>query len=806
MHNHFITSLRHIRKNSLYSAINMAGLATAIVVMLFAIMYWKDERSFDRFHTNNPHLYRITTTLIENPGAERTTVGGTGQVQGPAFKAGIPGINDYVRILGGDIYGTITSAKKNLTVQTLFADKNFFNVFSFKILNGNPYTALDDISSAVITRSTAIKIFNNTDVVGRQLVMDADPSYEKLGKPVRVSAVVEDPPFHSSLQFDVVFTLDYFQLSFVDENWLNAYLGTFIVLNPNAKQNDIVTSMNRIFNEKAKEQLNKSKTNFGLDPKISYGLQPLTDIHLQPLTRTTGNAENGVINGSNPVYSYMFAGIAFFIMLMASINFINISIAGTLKRAKETGIRKISGGSSRSIITQFLLEAALLCLISFLVALLSANILLPLFNTLSGKQISLSNIIDVGLILNTISFFVLIVLFTGLYPAFVLAKFKPSEVLYNKQRLSGKNYLGRSLVVIQYSLAICLLIGTIVYYSQMKFVQTKDLGYNPHQIIRTAVGGDRDYKQVMSYLKNEFAKEPSIKTASFGNDGYPENMEYEQKKLKAVYRNIDENFLTALEIPLMTGRNLSSHNNTDIQTGALVNEAFVKAFNIQQPVGKTVTVYRYDDTVQRVIHGVVKDFHFNSLREPIQPVLMHVRETPDGGIWIKFDKSQQQRALQAVQNIYRKVMPSAVYQYQFLDELNAAQYFQEQRWQKIIFIATLLSLIVCVLGLYGLAHLSTTRRVKEIGIRKVLGASVQQIVKLVATDFIKLIIIAFIIAAPIAWLIMHQWLLGFAYRIHIGPLIFIAAAIVSIAVALIAVGFQSVKSALNNPVESLRNE
>jgi putative ABC transport system permease protein len=806
MLNHFHTSIRHIRKNILYSIINVAGLATAITAILFAMMYWKDERSFDRFHANHPNLYRITTTLIENPGAARNTLGSTGQVQGPAFKAAIPGIKNYVRVLGGEISGTITSAEKNLNVQTVFADRNFFELFSFKMLKGNPHTALNDVGSAVITRSTAMKFFNTTDVLGKQLTMDADPSFEKLGKPMIVSAVVEDAPFHSSLKFDVVFTLDYLQLSFTDENWLNAYMGTFVELEPEADINEVKASMNRVFSEKAKDQLYESKASLGFDPQISYGLQPLTAIHLNPLIRTTGNIENGVVNGSNAVYSYMFAGIAFFIMLMAAINFINISIAGTLKRAKETGIRKISGGSSRSIITQFLLESAMLCFIAFVIAVAAVNILMPLFNVLSGKQIQPASIVNADLLLNIMIAFFLIVAMTGLYPAFVLARFKPSAVLYNKQRLSGKNVLGKSLVVVQYSLAICLLICTIVYYSQMDFVRTKDLGYNPNQIIRTAVGGDRDYKQVISLLKSEFSKEPSIKSVSFGNDGYPEDVEHERKRVKTVLRNIDENFLSTLEIPLITGRNISPADPADLRNGALVNEAFVKAFNIHQPVGKLATVYRYDDTVQRVIRGVVKDFHFNSLREPIQPMLMYVRETADGGIWIKFNKTQQQKALQAVQTIYQKAMPSAVFDYRYLDELNAAQYFQEQRWQKIIFISAILSFVVCILGLFGLAHLSTNRRVKEIGIRKVLGASVQQIVSLLSADFLKLVGIAFLIASPFAWVVMHQWLQDFAYHIKIGPLIFMGAAAIAVFAALMAIGYQSVKAALSNPVDSLRNE
>ena len=366
---------------------------------------------------------------------------------------------------------------------------------------------------------------------------------------------------------------------------------------------------------------------------------------------------------------------------------------------------------------------------------------------------------------------------TGIYPAYVLSSFKPSEVLYNKQKLSGRNLLGRSLVVLQFSLAVFLLIATIVYYNQMDYIRTKDLGYNPNQIIRTGFGGDRDYKPVISFLKNELAKEPSVKMVSFGNDGWTEDMQVNGRTFKAQYKNIDENFLPLLEIPLKAGRNLSPSFPTDTKEGAIVNEAFVKASGIEDPVGKSIKMNRYYDSTMKTIRGVVKDFHFGSLREPIKPMVMYMSESPDGGIWVKFEKSKQKEAMAALERIYKKALPNVVYQYNFLDELNARQYLQEQRWQQVISIATTLSFIICCLGLFGLAHLSTNQRIKEIGIRKVLGASVSQIVALFSGDFLKLVMIAFVIAAPVSWMVMNRWLEDFAYRINISWWIFVAAGV-----------------------------
>jgi putative ABC transport system permease protein len=713
-----------------------------------------------------------------------------------------------VRILGGDIYSDVASETKTLHLQPLFVDENFFDVFTFHLLRGNPKTVLSDISSVVITESTAKKFFNNIDAVGKLLRMDADPSFEKLGKPLIISGVVEDPPKNSSLQFDALFTFRFMHLSFEDDNWLNAYLGTFVVLHPNADIHLVEQKFNKIYAFHAKEQLAENFKTYGLDydPQISYGLQPISEIHLNPLQRTGGNAEGGIINGSSPVFSYMFMGIALFILLMAAINFINISIANSLKRVKEVGIRKITGGSRWQIIIQFLSESSIVCFIAFLFSLVLMNISLPLFNSLTGKQIFFSEALDAKLLSYFVMVLTTIILLAGFYPAYVLSNFKPSEVLYNKQKLSGRNLFGRSLVVVQFSLAVFLLIATIVYYEQMDYIRTKDLGYNPNQIIRTAVYGDRDYRSVIRFLKNELAKEPAIETISFGNDGVREDIEVNNRTLKSQYKNIDENFLAALEIPLRAGRNLSPSFPGDSRDGVIVNEAFVNASGIEDPVGKQIKINRYYDSTMKTIRGVVKDFHFGSLREPIRPMVMYMSEWPDGGMWVKFEKSKQKEAMAALERIYKKAMPNAVYGYDFLDQLNARQYLQEQRWQQVISVATALSFVICCLGLFGLAHLSTNQRIKEIGIRKVLGASVSQIVRLISGDFLKLVLVAFIIASPVSWMIMNKWLQNFAYRINIGISVFATAAIIAIAIALAALSFQSIKVAIANPVKSLRTE
>ncbi|MEJ7586275.1 MAG: ABC transporter permease [Ferruginibacter sp.] len=799
-------SFRHLLQSRLYSAINIIGLATGITCVLLAVLYWKDEHSFDNFHKNNPNLYRITTTSVENRGAHGATTGGTGQVQGPAFKEGVPQVQSYVRIMGGDIFSDIAAENKSLHLQTLFVDDNFFDVFTFKLLRGDPLRALSNINSVVITEKTAQKFFNSIDVVGKMLQMDADPSFKRLGKPLMISGVVANPPKNSSLQFDALFPFKFMQLSFEDTNWLNAYLGTFIVLHPDADIQVVQKQFNKLYAIHSKDQLAEQYKNYGYDPTISYGLQPITDIHLNPLAASSGNAEGGIINASQPLYSYIFMGIALFILLMAAINFINMGIANSLKRAKEVGVRKVAGGSRFQIIVQFLHESAILCVIAFLLSLILINFCLPVFNNVTGKQLLLTESLDGRLLVYFTTMLTTLILLTGIYPAYLLSDFKPSEVLYNKQRLSGRNLFGRGLVVLQFALAVFLLIATIVYYGQMNFIRTKDLGYNPQQIIRTGVGGDRDYKAVVGHLKNELAKEPSIRMLSFGSDGYPEDMQVNGRILKVQYKPIDENFLPTLEIPLKAGRNIDAPVRAGSENNVVVNESFVKASGMQHPIGQSIRMYRHYDSSRKTIIGVVKDFHFSSLREPIKPVLMYMNEVPDGGMWVKFEKVKQKEALAALERVYKKAMPHAFYQYNFLDELNARQYLQEQRWQQVIIIATIISLVICCLGLFGLAHLSTNRRIKEIGIRKVLGASVGQITALLSGDFLKLVLIAFLIAAPLSWVVMSKWLQDFAYRINIGPGIFLIAGLLAIIVAVAAVSFQAIRAAVANPVKSLRTE
>ncbi|MET3878992.1 ABC transporter permease [Chitinophaga sp. OAE865] len=790
--NYLKIALRHHRKNKLYAGINITGLAIGICCVLLAFLYWKDENSFDRFHEQHRHLYRITTTVTQ-PGNMPLQTGSTGQPHGPAFQAQVPEITAYSRVMGGDIYGDIIAGNKVLKQQLLFVDPGFFRVFSFPLLKGDSATALSDIGSAVITESTALKYFNRTDVVGELLRMDADPSARQLGKPLVVSAVVKDPPRHSSIQFDVLLPFRFLQLSFNDSDWNNMYLSTFVVTRPDADITTVTRQLNRV-------QAPHARGNNA--PALTFGLQPVTDIHLHPLYSPEGSREGGVINGSNPAFAWLFMGIAVFILVMAGINFINITLAGSLKRIKEVGVRKINGSSGMQIIGQFLAESALLCAAALLLALLFTAAALPVFNALTEKAIAPGAILHPFIGLATAALLLLIVILTGAYPAYVLAKFSAIRAFSGRTHLTGNNLPGRVLIVAQFSLAVFFLIITTLFYRQMDYVQSKDLGYHPEQVVVTHINGDRNLQQVQDVLKNELMNEPGITGLSFGGErGGVSAVHLPGKNITAIHRVIDHNYLATMGITLKEGQNFGP----GWSDGVIVNEAFVKAAGLRNPIGTRIRTDEYFDKELRTITGVVKDFHTGSLREPISPMVMITSKWFGGNVWLKLDPRRQAASLAALAKAYKKALPETAFTYSFLNDLNAREYAQDQRWKAVIQWAALLSVLICSTGLFGLAHIATHQRMKEIGIRKILGAGLTSIVALFSKDFLQLVAIAFIIAAPLSWIAMNQWLQGFAYHTGISAWIFIATGSFTLLIALATVGIQVIRAVGANPVKHLHN-
>jgi len=786
----------------MYACINVSGLAVGITCVLLAVLYVTDEHSFDSFHQAN--LFRVTSQVTFE--GKNETTGGTGQVQGPTFRSQVPEVLNFSRVMGGGIYEDVRTGDLALRLQVLFVDDSFFDVFTFKLKRGDSKTALKNVNSVVITYKTALRFFGRLDVVGKTLNMDYEPSARRIGTPLVVSGVVEDPPANSSIQFDILFPFKFMKVSFDDASWLNTYLGTFVVLHPRANIDLVAKKFDQIHSIYAQRQLTESKRSNGYAPRIQYGLQRITDIHLNPANISDKTGEDGVVNGSKPIYSYLFLGIAIFILLMASINFVNVSIAISMRRTKEVGVRKVTGGTRFQILAQFLGESGLLCIIAIILALVLTFSILPVFNQLSGKKISFSELWSAGFMLWLTAIFLVNILFSGLYPAFLLSGFNPVQVLYRRQTLSGGNKIGNSLLTFQFFVAILLGICTTIFYQQMHFVQNKDLGYDPHQIVRIKIPGLADTKNMATLFKNELKRDAQIKRLSVTGEFGSYDTKVNDRVIKSNYRSIDTDYLPVLNIKIKEGRNFSHQLPGDKEHGILVNEAFVKASELTNPVGLQVRADPYFGANPFTIIGVVKNFHTGSFREEIRPVIMFMSEQYGGdAILTKVEVKQKSSILRSLENTFKKLMPGAVFDFAFLDEQNARAYEQELRWQKIISYATVLSVFICCIGLFALAHLSTAQRTRETGIRIVLGASVSDIVFLFSKGFLKLVLIAIFIAGPVAYRLMDYWLESFAYKVGIEWWVFVMSGGFAIITSLITVGSQAVKAAWMNPVNAIRS-
>lgn len=798
--NYLKIGLRHLWRNRLYTLINITGLTVGMTCALLAILYVHDEMSYDRFHKKSQQLYRLTTTIIDH--GSRKTVG-TGQVQGPAFKAAIPEISDYARIL--EIYGiNMSGDNKSLAVKTIYGDESFFNLFSFPLLYGNPKTVLSDPFSIVLSETTALKFFGRTDVVGKTLRIEEGRGIENLN----ITGVAKNPPINSSIQFDVLVPFKYLQRMFRDENWLNEYLTTFILLDPAADPKIVQQKITEVFKTQAKEQLLETKTFAG---QYQFGLQPITDFHLHPLGLSYGTTDDGtgLSDRSSITYSYILMGIVAFILLMACVNFINLSISDSLKRAKEIGVRKIAGSSRSQIVSQFLVEAAILCFISYIFAISFGKLLLPVFNQLANKQISLSD-------LNTFSLFVygailmlICIVIAGIYPALALSLFNPAEVLYNKQKLNSKNLFGKSLIVLQFTLAVSLIISTIIYYRQMNFISNEDLGYNAADIIKIHLPPQRIDSNVIATFRNQLLKYSSVKQVTTEMGGERDNawdnaVSVNGKELIAKRISVDEFYLPTLEIPLKAGRNFSNEYGTDAANSVIVNETFVQSVGWENPIGQQLTdLDDYNHT--KTVIGVVKDYHYGSLKQKIAPQMLSMRDQREN-VLIKTQKGKILQTLKVLETTYNNIFPQHYFYYEFLDDENAGSYLTDGRWKQIISYSAIMAILICCIGLFGLSSFTAQQRYKEIGVRKVLGASVVSITGLLTKDFLKLVVIAIIVASPVAWFVMHNWLQNFAYKTDISWWVFVIGGTAAIIIALLTVSFHAIKAAIANPVKSLRTE
>ena len=504
------------------------------------------------------------------------------------------------------------------------------------------------------------------------------------------------------------------------------------------------------------------------------------------------------------MYSYILSGIALFVLLIACINFVNLTIARSVRRAKEVGIRKVIGGERKQLIMQFLGESFFLCTVAFVLAIALVQLLLPLFNELANKALSISYLFDAKLIAGYIVLYIITGLLAGFYPALVLSGYNPAQTLYGRFQVAGKNYLQKSLVVLQFTLASFLIIATFIIYAQFNFLTKTNLGYDDNNLV--IVNKNNLTHADAAVFENELLKNPNIVGVSVKNAGEWGTGTKNSVGSTVYFADeiVDENYLPLLKIPLIAGRNFSTAYPADSAQSVIVNESFVKAAKWKKPVGETIQILGSSNEKYRVI-GVVKDYHFASLTKKITPQLFNMHGSY-GTYYIKIKPNTATASLQWIQKTYQQFYPMSSYAYIFKNDENRKQYAEVEKWKQIILFGALLTIFISCIGLFGLSVLSAEKRTKEIGIRKVLGASVQQIITTLSADFIKLVVIALVIAIPAIWAAANKWLENYPYRITVTWQMFALGGFLVIFIALATVSFQAIKAAIANPVKSLRSE
>jgi putative ABC transport system permease protein len=723
----------------------------------------------------------------------------TGYFPGPRFAAKIPEIQSFARFQPSQ--ADFKTDKEVQSQAISYVDASFFSVFSFPLIEGNAKTVLSEPRSVVLTQDMAKKYFGNTDPMGKTLLVNTTGSFE----PFTVTGIAKNCPQNSSIKFDVLLPI---HVSPEDEgnnsNWFNSFLSTFIVLNPNANLLSVQHKMDKVFESDASESIKQIKEKYGINVigTMSYVGEPLTSIHLGKAVK----AQDEVLSDkSSPTYSYILSAIALFILLIACINFVNLTVARSVKRAREIGVRKVIGGTRKQLIIQFLSESFILCFIAFSLAIVIAGMVLPVFNQLSNKELSFSYLLNARLIIGYLTLFIITGLLAGLYPAAVLSNYNPVRTLYNRFSLAGKNYLQKSLVIFQFTLASFLIVGSLALYLQFNYLTTQSLGYDDSHLI--TVGKYLLTRHEADLFKQALIKNPDIVDVAPRNAGFNNNTVKlsGDKTINVVIETIDESFLPLLKVPIVSGRNFSPDFPSDSTHSILINEAFAREAGWQQPLHQQVTLFDNGETYTVV--GVVKEYHFKPLTERITPQIFTINPKNNYGmVYIRIKSGTEQASLQYINKTFKELFPLNPFVYDFKKDENEKSYEAESKWKQIILLSAILTIFISSIGLFGLSVMSAEKRTKEIGIRKVLGASVSSIVSILSTDFLKLIFISLLISIPLAMMATNAWLQHYPYRINLSWWLFASSGLFVILIALFTISFQSVKAAIANPVKSLRTE
>lgn len=807
--NYLKVALRNLWKNKGFSAINIIGLSAGLAVCLLIVLYVRDELSYDKENLQAENIYRIDADIFFN-GTQFTSAVAPAPMA-PTLKKDLPQVIQYTRLKG---FGDITIKKDNqqiLNHNAVFADSTFFQVFSIPMIAGDRMTALNEPNSIVIDETTAKKYFNSTDVLGKTLYVDNRVS-------CKITGVIKDIPAQSHFHFSFIRPmLDTYHDD--QDDWLSNNYASYLLIQPGVTKEVLQKKVDATINNYLSKQLEQALHASAADLKkggnhFFYPVMPLTDIHLH-----SNKSYEFEANG-NVAYVYIFSVIAILILLIACVNFMNLSTARSANRAKEVGIRKVAGSLRSNLITQFLTESVLVSFFSLLLALGIAALLLPLFNQLAGKDMSVLTLFSSWLLPILLVLIIVVGCIAGSYPAFYLSSFQPVQVLKGSIAKGFKSsWLRSGLVVFQFFISISLIIGTIVIYNQLNYIHHREIGYNRDQVLVINNTGALD-KQIKTF-RQEMLKISGVQNAAVAGSlptetAYNQNGWFKDPTLDAKQVTImtdfygDQNYIPTLGMQIVKGRNFSLDFISD-STAIIINETAASLLGFKDPLNQKM--YRPGGyaanggftSVEYHVIGVVKDFNFSSMHDKVGPLIIELGENY-GRIAMRVNAKNIAGLISQVENKWNSMAPGQPFSYTFLDADFNKMYNAEQRTGKLFITFAVFAIFIACLGLFGLVTYAAEQRVKEIGIRKVLGARVSEIVAMISKDFVKLVLIASVVAFPIAWWAMNRWLQSFAYRVNISWRVFALAALLTIVIALITVSFQAIKAAFANPVKSLRTE
>ena len=805
--NYLKIAWRNLVKNKTFSIINIAGLAIGLACFILIALYVLDEISYDRFHEKADRIYRVHSRILM--GGSDLNLAVASDPMGATLKKDYPQVEEYVRIYASGGSKLIKKGNEFITETNLaHADSTIANVFSLRPIAGNLQTALNEPNTVVISRSAAIKYFGTEEAVGK--ILETDDNNKTF---YEVTAVIADIPTNSHFHFDFIFSMDNVEYDF--GSYVSHNFHTYLLLKPGINYKEFEKKfpqyIDRYILPQAQQMMQiKSMDDFEKGGnKLTYTLMPLTKIHLYadsfPELSTNGNIQ----------YVYIFSAVAIFILLIACVNFMNLSTARSANRAKEVGIRKVLGTEKRNLVQQFLTESVLMAIFSSLLAVVIAWAVIPFFNDISSKTLAISSLLSYRILPILLALPIVVGLLAGSYPAFFLSSFQPIQVLKGKINTGfRRNALRSALVIFQFAISIFLIIGTIIVFKQLNYIQTTKLGFNKDQVL--VINGTGALRNNVTAFKNEVLKMPGVVSGTLSGylpvaESSRSDKSYSSQAImdgKNGFNmqtwHIDYEYLKTLGMEIIAGRNFSPEYGSD-SSAIIINETTAKLLGYDNPVGQKIFSPDDQNTEAFNIIGVVKNFHYESLRQNIGP-LCFVLGTSTWLTSFKVQTANIQPLVKQIQSKWKVMAPSLPFSYRFLDESFDNMYREEQRVGKIAFAFAVLTIVIACLGLFGLATYMAEQRTKEIGVRKVLGATVSNIVNLLSKDFLKLVALSAIFAVPLSWWVMNKWLQDFAYRADIDWWVFVVAIGVAVLIALLTVSFQAIKAAIANPVKSLRTE